>query len=334
MIKKLVIENFLSFQKTQEINLQPLTVVIGANNSGKSNLISAFRFLSFGTQFSYIDSARQLGRILGSLSNRHSNGEFRLAAQTENELAEVKFQITDSQNPNRTPIPLVTTSTINNSFVVNQLLRIRYFKFSSAILIKPSPIAPKPNLGEDGSGLASVLDFLRGEHPDVYDKIEDDFKRFVPEVERIQLRTVEQSQKVVLLKQRGFKEPFPANEISDGLLLFLALLCCVNTQPAPSMICLDEPDNGIHPRRLRALLDQLRALTERPDNPVQILMTTHSPYMLDWFKDDLESVLILDRKDDEGTVFRTAKEALGPGGLNGSPLGDIWYSGQIGGVPA
>ena len=326
MIKQLVIENFLSFQKRQEINLQPLTVVIGANNSGKSNLISAFRFLAFSRKMTHQNLIEnEFGRSIESFYNRLSNSGFKLCVKNETG----ELTITQSLKSRDESFKGAT----DDRTLISELLRIRYFKFSTEILKKPSAIAPHPTLGQDGSELASVLDYLRGEHPEIYEKIENDFKQFVPEIERIQLRTVAQNKKVALLKQKAFKEPFPANEISDGLLLFLAMLCCVNTQPAPSLICLDEPDNGIHPRQLRELLDQLRSLTERKENPVQILMTTHSPYMLDWFKDDLESVLILDRKE-EGTIVKTAKEALGPDGLKGSPLGDIWYSGQIGGVPA
>src|SRR4029079_2367869 len=73
------------------------------------------------------------------------------------------------------------------------------------------------------------------------------------------------------------------------------------------------------------------------ENPVQMLFTTHSPYMLDWFKDDMDSVLILHRKDGATTV-RTASEGLkantGQTKLNGSTLGELWYQGTLGGVPA
>ena len=74
MINKFRIENFLSFGKAQEFNLKPLTVVVGANNSGKSNLIQAFQFLgAFSDKLDINQAASLIGRDLQSLFHQNSN---------------------------------------------------------------------------------------------------------------------------------------------------------------------------------------------------------------------------------------------------------------------
>ncbi|PYT10092.1 MAG: ATPase, partial [Acidobacteria bacterium] len=89
----------------------------------------------------------------------------------------------------------------------------------------------------------------------------------------------------------------PATELSQGTLLALAILTLTYIPNPPSIVCLEEPDRGIHPRLLRDVRDALYRLSypenygERRD-PVQVIATTHSPYLLDLFKDHPEEVVI------------------------------------------
>ncbi|HVG63715.1 MAG TPA: AAA family ATPase [Hyalangium sp.] len=93
---------------------------------------------------------------------------------------------------------------------------------------------------------------------------------------------------------------------------------------------MEEPERGVHPRRLRDLVDQLLRLTK---SGVQVVLTTHSPTLLDEFRDSPESVLIFDR-DDQGThITRLSDRPDWAKELKGAPLGDLWYSGVLGGVP-
>ncbi|MCY3022681.1 MAG: AAA family ATPase [Planctomycetota bacterium] len=374
MFTKLHLENFLSFRGPVDIPLRPLTVLVGANNAGKSNLLLAFRFLAgVAKRTAFSTVAEQLHRNLAELTCRNGASpaftlgvfaqdtshsgvpsgdvtyELRLRPGTpgiplllerehfravDTSGAVVEKQGVDSSQRSESPCfgsakPLI-------SHFGNQLASIAYFKFSPSALRKPTAIVPNPVLGDDGAGLPAVLEYLRDEHPDRFQKIEEEFRHCVPEVERIQLRTTPSREKAVLLKERGCKEPFGAEEISDGLLLFLAILCCINEEPKPALLLLEEPEHGVHPRRLKDVVDLLYSLCEAngAEPPTQILLTTHSPYLLDQFKDDLGAVLVLE-KGEQGSIVRTASEAIGKnGGLHGSPLGEVWYSGILGGVPA
>jgi predicted ATPase len=107
----------------------------------------------------------------------------------------------------------------------------------------------------------------------------------------------------------------------------------------PSIVCLEEPDRGIHPRLLRDVRDALYRLSypeqfgeER--EPVQVIATTHSPYMLDLFKDHPEEIVIAQKEGQEARFERLADRPDVDEILQDAHLGDLWYSGILGGVPA
>jgi predicted ATPase len=390
MFTELRLENFLSFKGPMDVPLDKLTVVLGPNNSGKSNLLRAIRFLG---AIAYEPFSQAAGRIGFSRENmvfrngqantfgvgldaEHAAGAWRrliskydLAVRfvpggapivereevrvsgikdTPAEKKEEGAIVSGSEAPRSEGItmhrpPNQRENTIFHSIGASELIpflrehlrSVTYFHFSPSSLRAPAQVMPEPRLSEDGSGLPAVLDHLKDQHPDSYERLVDQFKRCVPEVERILLRVTQNGQKAIMLKERRHKEPFSADEISDGLLLFLAILCAMHTPPAASLICLEEPERGVHPRRLKEIVGLLQSLAAGDDQRpgTQIVVTTHSPYFLDLFKDDLSAVLVLDR-DENGTSIRRADDVLGKiGGLRGSPLGEVWYSGVLGGVP-
>jgi len=370
MFTQLRLQNFLSFKGPVTVPLPKFGVVVGANNSGKSNLLLALRFLnaaSNGGRPADI-SFQNFNRTLNSLLYRDEKANaFNLSMNATSDVKRVPwrnatyeisikfsgidpiigrehFSVDTSDGPGETQtyqdVQLLNVFTqpgrpsptsLRGSFLYEHLRRIEYFHFDPNALRAPSHITPNPKIGIDGSGLPAVLDALRSEHPDIYEKIEADFRQCVPDVQRILLKTTNEGQKVVMLKQAGYTQPFSSSEISDGLLLFLALLCCINQVPKPSLILLEEPERGIHPRRLADVVALIGALVDKSDT--QVLMSTHSPYLLDLFKDDLESVLVLDRDENGTSVHRAHEIVKEMNGLHGSPLGELWFSGALGGVP-
>jgi len=359
MFTRLHLENFLSFKGPMDIPLRPLNVVVGPNNSGKSNLLAALRLLSFASKG---NAEGVLGRRLDEMFCRNSPRHwFVIGIDAEDSSQQsvpwksCQYRLTvgggafqplfhgvdkagriDEQRRKDNPAIAeeIEKKELQPKFC-EYLNGIRFFHFNPSALRAPAQVTPKPSLQEDGKGLAAVVDHLKDEFPDIYDEIQDEFRHCVPEVERIQLRVTANGHKTILLKERGFKESFGAEEISEGLLLFLALLCCIHTQPKPSMILLEEPEHGIHPRRLKDLLELLYSLTESKGDepPVQILLTTHSPYLLDQFRDDLDALLVLERGE-EGTIVKSARQHVDTIHKTGISVGEAWYSGILGGVPA
>lgn len=112
--------------------------------------------------------------------------------------------------------------------------------------------------------------------------------------------------------------------MSDGVLYFLALLCIVH-QPDPPKLLLEEPDKGIHPRRIREVMDFIFELARMRDT--QIILTSHSPYVADHFKNIPECISVFDRENGE-TVIRNAADIMAETNAKLTAAGEepIYYS--------
>ena len=113
----------------------------------------------------------------------------------------------------------------------------------------------------------------------------------------------------------------PASEVSQGLLVYFAFLCIVHRDDAPAVLLIEEPENGVHPLRLHEIVSLLRTLTERG---VQILLTTHSPDLLNACKP--EELLVFRRpRPDSGTEIRRLPADFERRAMR-STMGEIWAS--------
>ena len=135
-----------------------------------------------------------------------------------------------------------------------------------------------------------------------------------------------------------------ADELSEGTLYFLALLCIVHQPNPPKLLLLEEPEKGIHPRRIHEVMKFIFQLAE--DKDIQVIMTSHNEHVLEEFAIIPEAVFIFD-KDDEGATFvkNLQKDIIEPDTKKAIELGidpidytdnigDNWFMGLMGGVPA
>jgi predicted ATPase len=130
----------------------------------------------------------------------------------------------------------------------------------------------------------------------------------------------------------------PADELSEGTLYLLGVLALAFDPEPPYLLCIEEVDRGIHPRTLREIRDALYRLSYPKSHgldrrPVQIITTSHSPYFIDLFRTHPEEIVI-SHKHGRAAVFSrlTDREDL-PELLREGSLGDMWFSGILGGVP-
>lgn len=195
---------------------------------------------------------------------------------------------------------------------------------------------PKAHVKPTGEGTAQVLDALKnGDREDLFDIVEENFRRYVPEVEKLSLRTVENGKKQTQVREKGLKLPVPANELSEGTRLILCILTILHQENPPPVILLEDIDRGMHPRLFEYVAPLMRDIAER--NKINILATTHNPYLVDCFQDQKDAVIIVEKKDGASTLTTLAKklegldyETVDPEDM---PLGTLWYSGLIGGTP-
>ena len=104
------------------------------------------------------------------------------------------------------------------------------------------------------------------------------------------------------------------------------LAVLLDPDPAP-LVCIEEPEQGLHPDAIQIVAQALREASER----MQLIVTTHSRELIDAFSDAPESVLVCERGTDDGTQCRRLATADLDEWLEHYTLGQLWRNGEIGG---
>ena len=112
----------------------------------------------------------------------------------------------------------------------------------------------------------------------------------------------------------------------------MIILTIIFQENPPTLICIEEIDRSLHPRLYEQIVQLCFDITNKEDMP-QIIATTHNPYLVDQFKGNEQAVVIVEKEDGQ-THFTTLEEKikhLEPD--EEDPLGQLWFSGFVGGVP-
>ena len=152
-------------------------------------------------------------------------------------------------------------------------------------------------------------------------------RRFLPRYEPTSTRIADGTAQIYI-HESGLKNPIPSTRISDGTLRFLGIMAALFAPHPPTLLCLEEPELGLHPDAVATLA---RLLIEASDR-MQIVVTTHSESLLSELGDRVESVLVCENHGHGTSIERLDAERLAFW-LKDYALGDIWKIGEIGGNP-
>ena len=232
--------------------------------------------------------------------------------------------------------------------VAAQMAPAALYRLDPKWMATPAAIDPirKFRMDADGFGLSTLIDDISGFDPERYLALRADFCKFFPqfrsvwiETERALRRSLDESGVTANASPETGKgisfetvrgATIRAQQASDGAILFLGLLALSYTPRPPKLLLIEEPEKGVYPSRLEELVGLIRRFqAERPTGTVpQIVMTTHSPYLLSFFRP--EEVTFLSRRDKTGPVrARPLRDAphihdrLAGGAFY---LGELWYN--------
>ncbi|MBI1390591.1 MAG: AAA family ATPase [bacterium] len=118
----------------------------------------------------------------------------------------------------------------------------------------------------------------------------------------------------------------PATRLSDGTLRYLSLLAILLDPTPPPLVCIDEPELGLHPDLINHVAEALRIASQK----TQLIVTTHSTVLVDAFTNDPEMILVCEKIDGCTVMNRLSSEQLAPW-LERYRLGELWTKGEIGG---
>ncbi|MDR3089408.1 MAG: AAA family ATPase [Desulfobulbaceae bacterium] len=182
---------------------------------------------------------------------------------------------------------------------------------------------PNDMLEPDGSNLGLVLNHLRRE-PAVKQRLLQALRALYDGIDDYDVH-IESGTVQVFLQEGRFT--IPATRLSDGTLRYLCLLAVLCHPSPPPLICIEEPELGLHPDVLPTLADLMKDAAERG----QLIVTTHSDVLVDAMTDQPESVLVAEKTDSGTTLKRLDAEKLHPW-LAQYRLGQLWTRGEIGGT--
>ena len=373
MITKLRIQNFKALRDV-EIDLTPIHVLIGPNDSGKTSILDALAALCRSVDHNLSPA------FLGSWKDRELvwAGEpcasVVIEANLDHEvIAGYTISVGFAQGrrlaaPNRKIVrtrdkdydSLVEAVQENEEFWpvdcpdvflrvpddISSLLRgllggVHLYRWEPRFLALP--VAPDTKrsfrMESNGFGLALCLDEILSYSREQFVKLEKRFTDVFPHIHSIVLQQesayrapVDAPEQVTMLEKADGKglyfrlhsghQLIPASQASDGTLLVLAYLTVLYLPKPPRVLLVEEPENGIHPKRLRDVLTILRELISEQSH-TQVLLTTHSPYVVDLFEPE-EVTLCTKLDNGEVKTTRLSESPTVRKQIDVFTLGEIW----------
>ncbi|GHV06497.1 chromosome segregation protein SMC [Campylobacterota bacterium] len=382
-IRSIKLNNFLSFgDKAEAIQLSSLNVVIGANGTGKSNLLEAIDLLR--------NAPNELTKPIregGGVTDWLWKGGENIPAATIDAIIEKpernlryllsftavgqRFEIVDERIENEQPDahqsepyfyyrfnrgrPYLNIKSDKRSLnnedidkersilaqrrdpdqypeitdIAKEFSRIKLYRewcFGRYTTPRMPQKADLPNefLESDASNLGLVLNRIDNKYPSAKRRILEALNVLYDGIDGYSV-SVEGGTVQVFFQERGYS--IPATRLSDGTLRYLCLLAILCHPAPPPLICIEEPELGLHPDVLPTIAELLKEASTR----CQLIVTTHSDVLVDAMTDQPESVFICE-KDESGTTLRNlSSDELKPW-LERYRLGELWTRGELGGT--
>jgi predicted ATPase len=186
------------------------------------------------------------------------------------------------------------------------------------------------HLSREGDNISNVVQYLADEHRETLSEILKLLAKRIPKLEKVESEPTIDGRLALLFKDAPFSKPFLARFSSDGTLKLLAYLILLNDPNPPQLLCIEEPENGLHHRLLDPLSEELQAYAVR----AQVFVSTHSPFFVNTIKDAKQ--LWIFQRDDKGyaTVTRADKIEDAKTFIESEAgLGDLWSEGYLRGLP-
>lgn len=348
MLKQLHLKNWRSLRDVT-IDFTPITVFIGANSSGKTNIIDALKF----RRYVVLNGLRQANSRWNVFSEVITHGQY-----TDELIVEMLYLSPSGQEyPNqiefkREKVPFNHTTQPDyrdDSAYHEPLARIFDDFIAKRIQILEEGFNPSiyqsrkldQSLdlidGQAGNMLA-ILDYMRNPQvaPEIYQKFSEDINYVLAHVDSIDVDNDGREFQLRIIERK-----LKALTISAGTARVAAMLTALHMldippekpipdeQLDPGLVIIEEPDAALNPGVLENLVNVMRRFTEG-DNPRQIILTTHNPTFLNYFKP--EEVRVVERDDDGiSQVYPVPHDILDDMEVIRS-MGDMWLTRSLGGL--
>ena len=202
-----------------------------------------------------------------------------------------------------------------------------YLSYFTPDAARSLPLAgPQAHLNIHGDNLGNVVQFMQREHPGRFQTILNRIAEKIPGIDKIDTEKTNDGRLLLRFNDTGFRDPFYAQQMSDGTLKVFAYLLLLEDPTPPPFLCIEEPENGLYHKLLQALATEFREHAAGRKGGSQVFITTHQPYLVDALEP--AEVWVLEKgRDGYSTVRRASDDVVVKNMVaEGLPLGGLWYS--------
>ena len=184
----------------------------------------------------------------------------------------------------------------------------QFYYFEPRLMREENPLKEAHRLTPSGGDLAAFYYTLKHGHPLQFDNIQRVLREIVPSLQAVGVDLTEDGRLRLKVHEMVDDQSveFSAKVVSEGTLRLLGLMAILTHHSPASVVALEEPENGVHPRRLQLIANMLQNASEHR----QILVNTHSPILPQYFEESDTLAFVACRKERGNTVFSSLFSGL------------------------
>lgn len=353
MIKSIRFKNFFSFRDCK-VELNNLNALIGINGSGKSNFIKAIKLLKATVregalmelilnQWGGFDAVYFAGndaeseKIIDlefefeeltyriSLGKISSGQNYKISEHIETPKNKYDFE-NNSEPVLCQMVDNICGEIIQLRDIIKNIAVYNNFDTTSKSAIRKPMLSTgvSARLNPDGGNLTSILNRIKINSKSNYNKIVDSLQTINPQYNGFDFNFIGGNIEL-MLDEKGFDKSIHVTHISDGTLRFLCLLAIVHNPERGGLVCIDEPENGLHPDMIREFVESMN----NEYSETQFIISTHSEHILNNLS--VENVLVCEKDDDNATIINTFRDKDYVEWASQYSTGKLWRDGDLGG---
>jgi predicted ATPase len=336
VIHKVRIQNFKSLREVT-VELERFTVFVGPNGSGKSSILQALD----GVSRLFLQPQRPGGdNEVYQARSRGTDGQVELNVQAGSACFRYcSRSVASGGGGQRNPVFLEAADFESTQWQPwrpienNQpgpIPKTMLLRLATQNLISTSfNPADNATMATDGTGLHAALASMALNEPETWQTFQNDLREIIPTIRRLRHAKMTSGQVPALQFDTVGADSLRADQMSEGSLLILGMLTALYAPNRPNLILLDDLDRGLHPKAQKDLITLLRRLLEQ-NQDLQLVATTHSPFLLNWMSPSEVRMTCL--REDGTTVcapidthpqFEKWKDEMAPGEM-WSLFGEKW----------
>lgn len=215
--------------------------------------------------------------------------------------------------------------------LLNVHFKILLYNYFNTSFQSPIRQAAAPNsskyLSQTGENLVHILNYLQHNQAQAYEMLLERMLEINPHFKDIAF-LVYGARVAFALREKGLNSIILAEHISNGTLQYILLLSIFCNPDSPKIICIDEPETGLHPDMIQAIAELIKYAARTYHK--QIFVVTHSPLLLNAF--ELEDAFFFEKDKDNNTIVRQHQEEDFEEDIQHLTLGQLWLTGKLGGT--